>query len=165
MIGFSSSIFGQASATSEATATIITPISIVKNIAMNFGNVAVQTGTGGTVVLVPAGTRTATGGCTLPSTVGTVTAASYSIAGQGSYTYAITLPLDGVVSVGDGATHTMAVNTFSSTPSGTGTLSVGGTQTLTVGATLVVAAAQVSGVYTATAGNGSGAFTVTVNYN
>jgi hypothetical protein len=51
----------------------------------------------------------------------------------------------------------MAVNTFTSNPSGTGTLS-GGTQTLNVGATLNVAVGQLPGVY-------SGQFTVMVNYN
>jgi len=52
----------------------------------------------------------------------------------------------------------MDADNFTSTPSGTGTLS-SGTQNLTVGATLNVAAAQTPGVYT------SGNFNVTVNYN
>ena len=54
----------------------------------------------------------------------------------------------------------MTVDTWTSTPSGTGTLSAGGSQTLTVGATLNVAGSQVAGTYV------SGTpFTVTVNYN
>ena len=52
----------------------------------------------------------------------------------------------------------MTATTFTSDPSGTGTLT-GGTQTLNVGATLNVAAAQPAGTYV------SGAFDVTVNYN
>jgi len=52
----------------------------------------------------------------------------------------------------------MTVNTFTSTPSGTGQLSVLGSQALTVGATLVVGASQASGSY-------SGTFSVTVVYN
>jgi hypothetical protein len=67
-----------------ATATIVTPISIIKTVDMNFGNVAVQSTTGGTAVLSPAGIRTATGGVTLPVTPGTVTAASFTVNGQGT---------------------------------------------------------------------------------
>src|SRR5579872_3789960 len=74
IIGFSNSTFAQATATASASANIITPISIVKNIDMNFGNVAVSGSIAGTVVLAPAGTRTTggAGGLTLPSTVGAV---------------------------------------------------------------------------------------------
>ena len=52
----------------------------------------------------------------------------------------------------------MTAGSFTSNPSGTGTLS-SGTQNISVGATLTVAAGQVPGVYT------SGNFSVTVNYN
>jgi len=148
----------QESATATATATIVTPISITKTVDMNFGNVAVQSTTGGTVVLAPEGTRTTTGAVTLPVVNGTVTAASFLVEGQGNYTYAITLPSTDV-ELSDGAGHTMIVNGFSSTPSGTGQLTAG-SQTLNVGATLHVEAAQAAGTYV------SGTpFTVTVNYN
>ncbi|HTL06956.1 MAG TPA: DUF4402 domain-containing protein [Chitinophagaceae bacterium] len=157
MLVSASTSFGQATATATATATIVTPISITKNVDMNFGNVAVQTGTGGTVVLTPAGARSITGGVTLPVVNGTVTAASFTVDGQGTYTYAITLPsTDLTISSGS---NSMIVNTFTSTPSATGALTAG-TQTLNVGATLNVSAAQAAGVYV------SGTpFNVTVNYN
>jgi hypothetical protein len=67
LIASASSSFAQATATATSTATIVTPISITKTVDMNFGNVAVQTATGGTVILAPAGTRTVTGGVTLPA--------------------------------------------------------------------------------------------------
>jgi len=158
VLGFASGASAQETATATATATIVTPISITKTVDMNFGNVAVQSTTGGTVVISTAGVRSATGGVTLPATGGTVSAASFTINGQGTYTYAITLPSSDV-SLSDGASHTMTVNTFTSNPSGTGQLTAG-TQTLKVGATLNVAAAQAAGVYV------SGTpFSVTVNYN
>src|ERR1700760_237351 len=69
------SSFAQASATASASANIVTPITIAKTVDMNFGNVAVSATTAGTTVLVPAGTRTATGGVTLPAITGTVAAA------------------------------------------------------------------------------------------
>src|SRR3954469_12696318 len=92
LAGIATSLHAQETATATATATIVTPISITKTVDMNFGNVAVQSTTGGTVVLTPAGVRTKTGGVTLPTTNGTVTAASFTVTGTGNYTYAITLP-------------------------------------------------------------------------
>ena len=149
--------FGQATATATATATIVTPISISKNADMSFGNIAVASGSGGTVVLATGGTRSSTGGVTLPATAGTVTAASFTVNGTGSYTYTISLPTS-VTLTHSGGVETMSAGTFTSNPSGTGTLS-SGTQNIAVGATLTVAAAQLAGVYT------SGNFNVTVNYN
>jgi hypothetical protein len=157
LIIFSSRLYAQATATATATATVVTPISISKNADMSFGNLAVQAATGGTVVLAPAGTRTRTSGVTLPATTGTVTAASFTVTGNGSYTYAITLPTT-VTLTHSGGVQTMTASAFTSNPSGTGTLS-SGTQDVSVGATLTVAAGQLAGVYT------SGNFSVTVNYN
>lgn len=157
MMVSASGAYAQATATATATATIVTPISLTKTVDMNFGNVAVQASTAGTAVLTPAGARTSTGGVTLPVTTGTVTAASFTVDGEGAYTYAITLPST-ALTISSGS-NTMTVTTFTSTPSVTGALTAG-TQTLNVGATLNVAAAQASGTYV------SGTpFNVTVNYN
>jgi Domain of unknown function (DUF4402) len=152
--------YAQATATASTSAKIITPISIAKTADMNFGNIAVSASLSGTAVLAPAGTRTTGGGggVTLPSTTGTVSAATFTVSGAASYTYAITLPASCTIS--DASSHTMTINAFTSTPSSTGTLSTGGTQTLTVGATLNVSAAQAAGSYT----NATGV-PVTVNYN
>jgi hypothetical protein len=159
VIAFSSASFAQATATASASATIITPITIVKNVDMNFGNVAVSASLAGTVVLAPAGTRTTggAGGVTLPSTTGTVAGADFTVSGQASYTYAITLPTNVTLSSGS---NSMVINNFTSVPSATGTLSTSGSQDLKVGATLNVNAAQASGVYT-----NATAVPVTVNYN
>lgn len=154
--GISTAAFPQASATSSASATIVGPIGITNTAAMNFGNVAVST-VAGTVVLTPAGGRSTTGGCTLPATTGTVSAATFNVTGADGYTYAITLPSTDVT-ITDG-TNNMIVNTFTSNPSGTGTLT-GGSEALTVGATLNVSGSQVAGTYTTAT-----PFTVTVNYN
>jgi hypothetical protein len=152
--------FAQSNATAGASATIVTPITITKTVDMNFGNIAVQAVGGGTVVLAASGTRSATSGVTLPAVSGTVTAASFDIAGQANYTYAITLPSSATVIYDAGQTHNMTVDTWTSSPSATGTLSGTGTQTLKVGALLHVGAGQAPGMYT------SGTdFTVTVNYN
>ena len=160
VLGFSMNTFAQASENATASATIVAPITIVKVTDMNFGDVAVQTGTGGTVVLAPGGDRTTggAGGVTLPVSGATaITAASFTVGGEGAYTYAITLP-PGTVTIVSGE-NDMDVTDFTSDPSGTGTLS-SGSQTLNVGATLNVVAGQAAGVYTLADG-----IEVTVNYN
>jgi hypothetical protein len=157
LLAFGAATFAQVgvSATATATATIITPIAITKTFDMNFGNVAVNA-LAGTVIMTPAGARSVTGGCTLPVTAGTVTAAAFTITGLADATYAITLPLAATTIT---AVSTMTVDTWTSNPTTTGVLTLG-TQTLTVGATLHVAASQAAGTYV------SGTpFTVTVNYN
>ncbi|HSO77411.1 MAG TPA: DUF4402 domain-containing protein [Bacteroidales bacterium] len=156
MFAFAAVTFGQVNATATATATIVTPIAIVNASNMNFGNVAVNA-TPGTVVLAPAGTRTATAGVTLPTVAGTVSAATFTVTGTPGATYSITLPV-GTNTITDG-TNNMTVGTWTSSPTPTGTLT-GGTETLRVGATLNVGGSQPAGVYV------SGTpFTVTVNYN
>jgi len=158
--GFSVNSIAQDTEQANASATIITPISLTKTVDLSFGNIAVGT-SGGTVVITPAGGRSATGGVTLPTVApGTITAATFTVNGQGANTYTITLPsTDHTIRVGGVGGATMIVNTFTSNPSGTGTLS-SGTQTLNVGATLNVTASQAAGTYTSVA-----PFDVTVNYN
>jgi hypothetical protein len=163
MIAFSVSTFAQVNATASAAATIVAPIAISKNVDMDFGNVAVSAAPG-TVVLTPIGGRSTTGGVTLPATAGTVTAASFGVSGQASFTYSITLPA-GATTISDGAAATMTVTTWTSNPTPTGALDGTGNQTLTVGATLNVGGSQTPGAYSSGAAGGSGDFTVTVNYN
>lgn len=153
----SANVFAQ-SATATAGATIVGPISISKDVDMDFGNVAVNTNPG-TVILDPDGTRSSTGGVTLPAVTGTVTAASFTVSGVSGYTYAITLPL-AATTISFGAI-TMTVDNWTSTPTVAlgGTLT-GGTETLNVGATLNVAGSQAAGTYLSAI-----PFTVTVNYN
>jgi len=157
LLGFTTASLAQVTATASTSATIITPIAITKDVDMNFGNIAVSPTLGGTVVLPTTGVRTKTGGVTLPVVTGTVTPASFTVTGEGSSTYTITLPTSAITLTSPSGT--MTVDNFISTPSTTGTLS-SGTQEVKVGATLNVAAAQAAGTYT----NASGLF-VTVNYN
>lgn len=140
------------SASASATAEIVSALAISKTADMNFGKV-VTGATLGTVVLSTAGTRTVTGGTNLGN-VGSTAAAAFDVTGESGATYSITLPASATISDG---TNDMTVNTFTSNPSSTGTLT-GGAQALAVGGTLNVGASQVSGVYT-------GTFDVTVAYN
>jgi hypothetical protein len=157
MIAFSTATFAQVSATATAAATIVTPIAIANATDMNFGNVAVS-GVAGTVVLTPAGTRSASGGVTLPASIGTVTAATFDVTGTANATYSITLPA-ALITITSGA-NSMDVDTWTSTPTPTGTLDATGAETIGVGATLNVGGGQPSGSYLSAT-----PFTVTVNYN
>jgi hypothetical protein len=139
-------------------ATIVAPITIVKDVDLNFGNVAVST-VAGTVVLATDGARTLTGGITLPVNTGTVTAAKFTVGGQDDYTYTIALPTAAITLTGVTPANTMTLTTVVSDPATTGTLS-SGAQTLLVGGTLNVAGGQPADVYS----NATG-LTVTVNYN
>ena len=148
----------QVTATATASSTIVTPIGITKTVDMNFGNVAINSTTAGTVVLAPAGTRTSTGGVTLPATAGTVAAAEFNVTGANNYTFSITLPSTSH-EIKSGS-NTMSVTGFTSTPTPTGTLSATGSATVKVGATLNVSAGQAAGTYTSVT-----PFEVTVYYN
>ena len=159
LLAFSAGAFAQLSDVATATATIVTPLSIDNTVNMNFGNVAVG-GSAGTVVLTPAGVRSTTGGCALPTVTGTVTAATFNIAGQSGTVYTITMPA-GATTITSGS-NTMTVDNWQSSlvPTAFRTLPVGGTEALNIGATLNVAANQPTGTYI------SGTpFTVSINYN
>lgn len=157
VLGFATTSFAQSSvtATASTSATIIAPISLDKNVDMNFGNVATGA-TAGTVVLGTNSVRTANAGASLPVTTGTVTAAKFTVNGNVGATYSIVLP--GTITLTKG-TDNMTVGSFTSTPTATGLLT-GGTQEIFVGATLNVGALQAAGVYTNAAD-----LSVTVAYN
>lgn len=147
---FSANVFGQATAT--ASATIVTPISISSDRNLSFGNI-LAAATAGTVQITPAGVRSATT-VSLPAITGTVTTAQFVISGTSGMTYSVTLPAS--ISISDGSSHTMTVDSFQHNASGT---LPAATETFQVGATLQVGANQVAGNY------GPGSFSVSVNYN
>jgi hypothetical protein len=88
---------------------------------------------------------------------GSVTVAPNGTRSKTNASYAISLPADGDVNLADGSSHTMAINSFVSSPSGTGALLGNGSAQINVGATLQVSAGQALGSY-------SGTFGVTLNY-
>ena len=137
----------------------VKPLSIVKNIDLNFGNIAVSSA-GGAVILAPNGIRTSTGGVTLPATTGATTSAKFTLTGENYLIYTILLPTsDLILTETIGASETMTVNAFTSTPNTIGVLTTG-TAIIMVGATLNVTALQPKGLYT-----NSNGFEVIVNYN
>jgi len=157
--GFGVSSFAQLNVTATATARIITPLGVsTSTTVMDFGNIAAGA-TGGTVVLTPAGTVTATGGAKIPLLKGgTTTAATFNLTGDGSSTFTITLPSSHIVRIGEAGAE-MTINAFTSTPSSIGTLS-GGAATVSVGATITLGPGQAAGTY-----NSVGTIPITFNYN
>lgn len=128
---------------------------LVNNAALSFG--AFTAGAGGSITVAPGGGRMKTGSVILVNQAGTASAAQFTISGTPNAVYVISLPIDGTTFLTDGGSGSMALNSFTSSPSVTGVLSGGGTQTINVGATLSVSNLQGTGAY-------SGAFQVTVNY-
>jgi len=143
------------SATASAGATIIIPISIAKDVDMAFGNVAPSATEAGTVTLATDGTRT-NSVVSLPTVTGTVAAAKFTVTGQTTSLFSITLPEDDVIQL-TGTGVSMNLTDFVH-DAGIAPALVGGTKTFQVGATLNVGMNQAAGVYTAP-------FPVTVNYN
>ena len=153
---FATTISAQNSASVKGTAIYVVPITIAKATDLDFGTIQVGS-TSGTVVLTPAGIRSSTGGVKLLSPAGDVQVASFIVSGTPSSTYTIGLPSSYVITYNS---KNMTVDTFTSSPSGSGVLSGTGSQTINVGAKLTVGASQSPGTYT----NATG-FSVTVNYN
>jgi len=140
-----------AAALANANVTIITPIGLAKTADLNFGQVVAHSG--GQVIIAPNSTRTV-GGSAEAVPASSSSAATFAVTGNGSNTYAITLPTSTTLTSNS---NTITVDNFTSTPSGTGALS-SGAQTVQVGATLEVGSAQAAGNYT-------GTFNVYVQYN
>ncbi len=157
MIAFTAGIFAQSTDTEQttATATIIGPLALTKVSDMDFGIIAV-TGTAGTVILGTDNSRTAAGPALVPPAAGV--AASFTVNGEASRSFTITLPANGAVTLVNGA-NSMAVNDFLHSAGVAPSLDGAGVAAFTVGATLSVGAAQAAGVYN------SANFPVTINYN
>ncbi len=144
----------QASATTSASASarVLAKIQLAKVTDLNFGDVVAGASLG-TAVVDTAGARSSTGGVSLAA--GTVSQASFTVTGEPSKSYTITVPASVTISSGG---NNMTVDSFTFSPSSPATLPGGGSDTLNIGATLHVAANQATGSYTNT-------FNVTVAYN
>jgi hypothetical protein len=136
------------SASASASATILKTIQISTIRDMDFGILAAGE-IPGTVILAPtaASTRTTTGGVTLPSGSTTVQSAKFIVTGTSNCTYTIVLPSETII-LSNGVNN-LSLDSFTSTPSGSGLITAG-SQPLFVGATLNVNAHQQPGLYKST---------------
>lgn len=147
-------------ADATATANVMVPVTIAKVTDLAFGKF-VAGAAGGTVTLDTTGLRDKSGDVILAG--GTTGIATFTVTGEPSTGYAITLPATTSLTGSGGGT--MVLTLGSDTNAGgavtgnatTGTLSGAGTQTLYVGGSLAVAGGQTPGAYT-------GTFAATVAY-
>lgn len=115
-------------------------------------------GTGGTIILSPAGLRSRTGGVVLlnsPNAGQAAFNASRSGNGGANKAVIISLPANGPTRLSSGG-NSMAVNNFVATPASLTSIPNAGS-TMSIGATLSVAPNQAPGNY-------SGSFSLIVNY-
>ncbi|SHF54957.1 protein of unknown function [Salegentibacter echinorum] len=149
------SLFSQASATANftASATIIQPIGINTTANMSFANIDAKSG--GAVILSPENTRTANGDIELTDG-GHVSAAAFKVTGQSGYAFDISLP-KGSHQLVNGS-ESMRVQDFTTNYTGDGLAENG--NTIRVGASLIVNPNQKPGDYKTL-----NDLQVTVNYN
>ncbi len=145
------SIGTSASTSGTATATVLAPVVVTHQpgAALKFGRFTA--GTGGAVVVSPAGSASATGGVALVP--GSLSAADgFSVEGDPNRGFAIVTAAGSVSFAG-------ASLAFTTLPSAaTGSLNAAGAAGFTIGGTLTVPAGVAPGSYT-------GSYSVTVNYN
>jgi hypothetical protein len=157
MLAFAGTVQAQtATATSNAAAVIIAPLSITNTGGLHFGTI-MRSATAGTVSIATDGTRSSAGGVTLSALAPVHSAATFDVEGEDGRTVTITLP--GTITIVNLAADDMDVDNFVSDPDDANPVTLTGVATvLRVGATLNVDANQPSGTYT-------GTFDVSVNYN
>jgi Mat/Ecp fimbriae major subunit len=152
-----------ATTTADAKIKVVTPLTLVKTVDLNFGSIAVGSAAA-TATLTPAATTNASisGDGTLLTSSETRTAALFTATGQASSNFAITV--DQTVSVAaDGFTATAMTLTTSCSETGsagayTSALETGASKTFYIGGSLAIAGGQTAGSY-------KGTINVTVNYN
>lgn len=154
--------FAQGASQGETQAIVLRPLSFFKVNDLDFGDI-IASGAAGTVRIAPDGTRTRTGGVTLPGSGGEPA----RFAGLGSYNRQVNISLgaNSIWITGPGTRMRVRDFEIGSTP--TAILSTSptrfritaplGNYNFPIGATLEVGANQAPGDY-------SGSFTVTLNY-
>lgn len=145
-----------ATASSDASALIVKAISLTNDRALDFGTL-VPTNNPGDVVITADNTRPVVTNVKYIGQATDFSSAIFTATGEESYTFSLTLPLNGVVNLSYEGVD-MPVKDFTSTISATGnSFPLAGTVEFGVGATLEVSANQASGLY-------EGTFEVTVAY-
>jgi len=139
-----------ATANADATATILEQVTVTKSADLDFGTIVVGA-TGGTVDISTAGARTCAAALVCS---GAVTAAAFDVDGTTGEVVDVTVPANVTLTSGTGPTATSMTATLSGSDA---TITLDGTDAFTVGGSLAVGANQAAGDY-------SGTFTVTVDY-
>jgi len=145
---------GAATQSAAGQASILSPLSVLKNADLNFGDLIVS-GTGTAVMDPVAGSLTTTGSVTKAGTA--AHAAQFTGTGSKNSIVHIRIPTTPITVTRVGGTETMSVSSWTLDQSANLKVPPNDIFTFAVGATLNVAAGQVAGTYT-------GTFQVTVQY-
>jgi spore coat protein U-like protein len=143
-----------ASAFAQASATIVATVTISKTSDLLLENMP-HGGMGGTVTMPVTDTGPAKANASLLAEDADHNAATFDISGEGNRTYVLTLPAS--VSIKDASSTDITVHTFSGGTVGAGVLS-GENQRVTVVGKLPPGEVKVAGNYT-------GSFNITIDYN
>ena len=149
---FAGSAQAATTATGNATAEVLSSLTVTATNDLQFGQIAANTG--GTVTVNADSSVASTG--SLIST-GTRAPATFAVTGSPNSMVVVSLPTAAVNLTRSGGTETMTLNGFNSNPGGAFQLGATGAGTFNVGGTLAVAGGQVAGAY-------SGTFQVSVEY-
>lgn len=146
LVGFGSTGAQAATASANATATILAPVTVTKTADLLFGNIAATAAD--TVSITPAGVVN----CGTLVCNGTQNPAAFSVTGVVGQQVAVSIPVTS-------ATLTSGANTIplSGLASNVASILLDGTDAFSVGGSIAVANGQASGTYT-------GSFNVDVNY-
>ncbi len=150
-VSFASAASAATSATANASAEVLNTLTLSATSALNFGQIAANTG--GSVTVNADSTVTSAG--SLIST-GTRAPAAFTVTGTPNANVVLTLPASATLTR-SGGTETMSIGGFNSNPGGAFQLGGTGSANFSVGGTLTVASNQVAGVY-------NGTFAVSVEY-
>lgn len=138
-------------ATGASNATVVTPIVLTHTSGAALGFGKFTRGTGGTVVVSPAGVGSITADVGfVPGS--TTSADAFTVAGDSNRSFAITTTSGSVTQGANSMAFTTTPSAATATTSGTGTSS------FTVGGTMTVSGTQATGAY-------SGTYNATVTYN
>jgi hypothetical protein len=150
VIGFAGTASAQnsAQATGTANATVIAPIAIIANQALDFGNI-VSTVAGGTVSETNGTPNYAgdAGSALSTAQAGTIEDATFTVTGQANYTFATSANAVSGLPAGYSVALVGATNASLTLVGGTNTFHVSGTLTVPAAA----AAANITGTWTETA--------------
>lgn len=152
LIAATLALVGAQAESGSANASVILPLTLTESATLEFGQLSASADAG-TVVVDAAGERTQTGGVNLEG--GVARPGSWSVAGEPSTAYTVTLPAADVTLAAGG--DTLTVNDFTDSRNGASNTDGAGNDSFQVGATLVVGADQPAGTY-------SGSYAVTVAY-
>lgn len=154
---FSNSVSAQSSATSQVSATIVTPMTVEKLADLEFSNVSVNQAPAAKAGKVSrAMRRQAEGSATA------VTAATFKLSGAADYAYGVTMPATVTKAVGD---YTVTIGTLLSSNYA---LNAGGTDALSIRGTITVSKEPMLATNEPAPGDeeeGFGEFPVMIVYN